>query len=504
MIKEVKELLIQELCKNMSHPENQERIKKISSAKSWGELGISIEDGIKLLREYGIKAVLDETDKIITENPRDYSSWDSLVGIHMTNYLPRNETIYTSQSARKEEPEFVILLGKVYEMPVTSTRNTIHMVINNEVQDIDGVAYWGLSKYAVLIPLKDIPKGQIKSGNPIDTFVEGNLQLNGQCWVLCPSGEEDTLRNNNPNINILGYNGESVRGYAAAFASALGYRVEPHDNTRWLNTESAEEYSKLMKNEDFPTDLLHVETVYNDEEHERMKSELLIQTCIFIKEHDFITAKEHIPEFIKSIFVDDFDISMHSDSYNIQGMDELKEKYTKSEFDIEDRACSLHDYLRYGTSSISNSYDNLEEHGISIPDFQKNIIARLKEQDFLICDEDLIGILNEEKKNTEHEENQDFINRVLEQVSSKVEYPEISGCEMDTTEILLLNVLFEGIIKSKNKKLKREDIDSNKIIESLSGQVIPEMANVQLADETQRVIINQEKQIENTKDKQRS
>jgi hypothetical protein len=99
---------------------------------------------------------------------------------------------------------------------------------------------------------------------------------------------------------------------------------------------------------------------------------------------------------------------------------------------------------------------------------------------------------------------QDFINRVLEQVSSKVEYPEISGCEMDTTEILLLNVLFEGIIKSKNKELKREDTDSNKIIESLSGQVIPEMANVQLADEMQRAIINQEKQIENTKDKQRS
>ena len=47
---------------------------------------------------------------------------------------------------------------------------------------------------------------------------------------------------------------------------------------------------------------------------------------------------------------------MHSDSYNIQGMDELKEKYTKSEFDIEDRACSLHDYLRYGISSISKSH----------------------------------------------------------------------------------------------------------------------------------------------------
>ena len=128
----------------------------------------------------------------------------------------------------------------------------------------------------------------------------------------------------------------------------------------------------------------------------------------------------------------------------------------------------------------------------------------MKEQDFLICDEDLIGILNEEKKNTEHEENQDFINSVLEQVSSKVEYPEISGCEMDTTEILLLNVLFEGIIKSKNKELKREDIDSNKTIESLSGQVIPEMANVQLEDETQRTIISQERQIDNTKDKQRS
>ena len=75
---------------------------------------------------------------------------------------------------------------------------------------------------------------------------------------------------------------------------------------------------------------------------------------------------------------------------------------------------------------------------------------------------------------------------------------------MATTEILLLNVLFEGIIKSKNKELKREDIDSNKTIESLSGQVIPEMANVQLEDETQRTIISQERQIDNTKDKQRS
>lgn len=504
MIKEVKELLIQELSKNMSHPENQDKIKKISSAKSWGELGISIEDGIKLLKEHGMKVVLDEADKIITENSRDYSSWDSLVGIHMTNYMPRNETIYTPQSAKKEEIEFVILLGKVYEMTVTSTRNTIHMVINNEVEDIDGMAYWGLSKYAVLIPLKDIPKEQIKSGNPIDTFVEGNLQLNEQCWVLCPSGEEETLRKNNPNINILGYNGELVRGYAATFASALGYRVESHDNTRWLNTESAEEYSKLMKNEDFPTDLLHIETVYKTEEYERMRLEVLIQTCIFIKEHNFITAKEDIPEFIKSIFVDSYDRTMHYDSYNIQGMDELKEKYNKSEFDVEDRARSLDDYLRYGIYLISNSYDNLEEHGISIPDLQKNIIDRLKEQDFWVCDEDLISILNEEKKNTDNEEEQDFINRVLEQVGSKVKYPGISGCEMDSTEILLLNVLFEGIVKSRNKELKKSDSDSNRIIESLSGQVIPEMANVQLEDETQRKIISQERQIENTKDKQRS
>lgn len=83
-------------------------------------------------------------------------------------------------------------------MPIVSSRNTIHMVINNEVEDINQFIpmHWSSCKYAVLIPLKSIPKGQIKSGNPLDTFVEGNLQLNGQCWVLCPSGEEETLRKN--------------------------------------------------------------------------------------------------------------------------------------------------------------------------------------------------------------------------------------------------------------------------------------------------------------------
>jgi len=501
MIKEVKELLIQELCKNMSHPENQERIKKISSAKSWGELGISIEDGIKLLREYGIKAVLDEADKIITDNPRDYSSWDSLVGIHMTNNMPTNEMIYTPQSGKKEEPEFVILRGKVYEMPTTSQRNTIHMVINNEVQDFTDIPQWEISKYAVLIPLKNIPKEQIKSGNPIDTFVEGNLQLNEQCWVLCPNGEEEILRITNPNINILGYNGESVQGYAAAFASALGYRVERHDNFRWLNNESAEEYAKLMKNEDFPTDLLHIQTVEHIEEADRVDFELFIQTCIFIKKHDFITAKEDIPEFIKSIF---FDCFRRYDSHDIQGMDELKEKYAKRGIDVEYRAESLLEHLERGIYSITNLYDALEEHGISIPDFQKNIITRLKGKKSFAHDEVLINILNEEKKNKENEDDHSFIDRVLEQVDSKVVYPGKVVHKMRSVEIVLLNCLFEGIVKSRDKELKREDTDSNKIIESLSGQVIPEMANVQLEDETQRTIISQERQIENTKDKQRS
>ena len=501
MIKEVKELLIQELSKDVQSIETQDKISKISSAKSWGELGISIEDGIKLLREHGIKVVLDEADKIITENPRDYSSWDSLIAIHMTNYVPQNETIYTPQSKKKQEPEFVIMYGKIYEIPTVSLRNTIHMVINNEVIDFKEVPQWDICRYAVLIPLNTIPKGQIKSGNPIDTFVEGDLQLNEQCWILCPSDEEEAVRKNNPNMNILGYNGELVRGYATALASALGYRVEPHDNYKWLNTESAEDYTKLMANEDFPIDLLHVNTVEHYEEVERFAPELFIQICSFIKEHDFITTKEEIPEFIKSIFIDSFRIY---DEHDIQGIDELKEKYEKLGIDVEDRAQSLLDYLDYGIESITNLYNVLEEHGISISVFQKNIIARLNGKRFLGHAEDLISILNEEKKNTKDDEEQDFIDRVVEQVASEVKCCGRRGRvihKMNSNKILLFNILFEGIVKSRNKELKKDGSDSTEIIESLSGQVIPEMADVQLVDETQRTIISQERQVENTKDK---
>lgn len=152
-------------------------------------MGISILDGIKKLQEYGIPAILDEDDKVITDNPRDYSSWQSLIGIHLTDYAPNNATIFTSKGGKKIEPEFIQLFGKIYEFSVYSTRNTIHMVVNNEVEDIDGVAYWSRSKYAVLCPFKDIPKEQIKSGNPIDSFIEGNLNLKNSSWILCPSAE---------------------------------------------------------------------------------------------------------------------------------------------------------------------------------------------------------------------------------------------------------------------------------------------------------------------------
>ncbi len=497
MIKEVKELLIQELRKDMSSLEKQDKIKKISSAKSWGELGISIENGIKLLKEHGMNVVLDEADKIITENPRDYSSWDSLIGIHMTNYAPHNETIYTPQETKRKRNFAFYYSGELYEMPIVSSRNTIHMVINNEVKDINQFISmnWSSCKYAVLTPLNSISRKQIKSGNPIDTFVEGNLQLNEQCWILCPSGEEDTLKKNNPNINILGYNGESVRGYAAAFASALGYRVEPHDNFKWKDAISASSYSELMKDEPFRTDLLHANTPERAKESVGMDVSIIVSICKAIKDNNFIKSKEDIPGFMAKMQEESSGIIQISNEELERKINDYLEEHNSDQVFASDLVSTLYDYFHTSFGSFPYAYEMLEREGIHISAVHKEWIENFL-QDYRGFKRVSPGLnVTGIGKFADSDEDKEFVEG-MKGVCSKVCKRTSNLRPIKDRDAVLLYILLEDMVESR---VKENDFGNNEFIESLSGQVIPEMANVQLEDETQRTIISQERQVENTK-----
>ena len=100
----------------------------------------------------------------------------------------------------------------------------MHFTANNEVNTDHGYLNCDDCKYAVLIPFVDIPKDNIK-GEESDMYtVNGGPTLTGNSYILCPKGKKEEVEKSNPGVQIIEYEGESVRGYAGAFLSTLGYR----------------------------------------------------------------------------------------------------------------------------------------------------------------------------------------------------------------------------------------------------------------------------------------
>lgn len=336
--------------------QNYDRIYTIKNkTKSLGELGIDVQGAVNLLESRGIPVVLTEADKGISYHERDYSSKSSLIGVHKTHYAPVGSQIRTLKNTNTIN-ENIIINGQEYGYSYRSERDTIHMAMNDEVSS-HSMGGWDSCKYSILIPMTDIPNERIGQAASVDTFVKGDLQLTPNTWILCPNEEVGKIRNNNPNVHVIGYEGDTALGYSPAFLSALGYRAEEVGAHLWHDNESQQQYNQLMQKEGLGIGL-HSYTYFGEDED--VLTEINENVAVFdmIATNDLVKSKKDIPNVLAQLeanninFNKTFSFSMFEDG-----------KYPEA--------------ILANHKQMDIFFIKMQEKGITIPDSYQTIFKRI-------------------------------------------------------------------------------------------------------------------------------
>ena len=275
------------------------RISVIKNAKTLLEMDSNPKDAIKILEENGLQPILTESDKAETYHAIDYSSKSSLIGVYKTMYMPTENMIKTAKDAKILRRETVVLDGISYENTYEAARDTIHMTMNDEASS----HIFGTSegcRYAELIPFTEIPNEKIGMAKPQDTFIIGDLELTENAWILCPKEETEKVKELNPVVHVIGYDGESVKGFVRPFLTQLGYRGEDVTMCGWADETSENEFIKLMGNEGVSCNLRLDTFCYEDEEIlERINN--AVELSKLLRDKRIIKSKDDIKQVMSML-----------------------------------------------------------------------------------------------------------------------------------------------------------------------------------------------------------
>jgi len=240
--------LLEEKMKEMEETGIKAKIEKIKKAKTLKELDLSFEEAKKILQANNIEIVLDESDKEITQNESSFDKPDDFILVHKTHYKPHNDLITPSRQTNSKTKYTLSFDDEEFTFEQSYGRNTVHFCQNGEVTshmygNFDG------RKYAILMPVKNISNAsKLVSFRPEDTFFDGNVDISSG-YILCPKDEVEKIKSENPNSNVIGYEGKSVDGFAQSFLSLLGYKQENISEHSWCSDEDMKKhYSFLCTN----------------------------------------------------------------------------------------------------------------------------------------------------------------------------------------------------------------------------------------------------------------
>ena len=271
----------------------------VKYAKSLAAMGVSVDSALAILSEHGIEPVLTEADKEVFVHPRDYSSKSSLIAVHKTNFAPSGDIIKTSKDSHAKKEKTIMINGTQYTYSFEHERDTIHMAMNDEVSS-HMYGSWDNCPYAILVPFEDIPNEKIARAAPMDTFTRGNLALTENSWILCPKDQVAEIQKANPKVRVMGYEGESVAGFSQPFLSALGYRPEDVGMWSWQDSDSAKQFSELLRKEGI-IEGTHSYTYFHEDEEVLTGINQAISLCSLIRDNNLISFSKDIPALTQEL-----------------------------------------------------------------------------------------------------------------------------------------------------------------------------------------------------------
>ena len=440
-----------------------EQIRKIKGddekcEKTLEDYHLTLQDAIKLLNDNNIPIVLTEEDKkAIIDIPREYNEkgMESIVLVHKTDYIPHSSKIRSNRDAKAIAGTIETKFndGSDYKIDVPSKRRTVHFSMNGEVGS-HSYGNWDSKKYAIIIPFNDIPKENIAAVNPEDTWTKDSVRLTVNTWILCPKGEKEQIQEENPNINIIEYEGKCVSGYANSFVTNLGYRYEDVGVHSWNDKKSSEEICETISNNGFRRDRHYyskergTEVSFQEIDIATILAELLVQKHYFKNYDDFknMIAKTEFENDINNIF------SMSDKERKLTDVNILK--------------------------------SNLQKIGVNIPQQYIEIIEMMVQQSKYGMDFNyknvLLGIQNYKMKNPERSKDIDTFE--IETIMNEYDKEEITdaderGCWI-ATKILEAGI-FAGIrdrqndvvknaqnqiVKKETERKRKEDFDNSKTV----------------------------------------
>lgn len=222
-------------------------------AQCLSELGLNPAEAVELLENNDITPLLDESDYIIFERPREYENKgkSAMCAVHKMDLMPENNRLSTLKEAGVMQTDKVQINDQEYEYSYLLERDTVHLSINDEVSS-HMYGNWDRCHYCVLQPLAEIPNQKIGSLEPNDTYTRGGVELTNHAWILCPASEVETVKELNPRVHVLGYQAENVKDLAAPFLSQLGFRAESVNSWGWNDYESEQQFYRVAERENLP------------------------------------------------------------------------------------------------------------------------------------------------------------------------------------------------------------------------------------------------------------
>lgn len=317
MFKDVQQLILKEL---ETQKVEQSILDEVKKARTLAELEITPTDAIAMLENNGITPVLDDSDRVVYDRPRNYQSKVDLIAVRKTDVAPVNNRISTQKEDNVERTVKVTLDNQEYEYSYLIERNTTHFAMNGEVSSHDK-GNWDDMPIAILQPFAEIPSENVASACSSDTYTRGGVNLTKNAWILCPANEVKIIEKQNPNVNVLGYVGDNVNGLVGPFLSQLGYRTETVGEKAWEDSESNEQFNELLKKEHLYA-IQHFISTDSEDEDFLIKTNKAVAFTKMLSENHLIKSPADYerlrPQLLEAGFRDCFiNILRHSDALNV-------------------------------------------------------------------------------------------------------------------------------------------------------------------------------------------